>query len=72
MDAEVLRFLAHIDQTRSRMRDALVELDRPAQVALIKTCARGALNELDECERRLVGMLAVVAIFDLVEHWKED
>jgi hypothetical protein len=71
MDAEVLRLMAHIDQTRSQMREALTEIGADNLPRLVKTCARGALTEFDEREQLLVGMLAIVAAFDLLER-KDD
>ena len=65
MDAEVLKLLAHIDQTRSGLRETLAQTPTPEIAALVKRCAAGRLNELDDRERLLVGMLAATCIFDL-------
>ncbi len=67
MDREVQRLLAHADQTRSTMRDTLAAMPAPDKAALIRTCAAGDLAGLDERTALLVGLLAVVAIFDLSE-----
>lgn len=67
MDREVQRLLAHADQTRSTMRDTLAQMPAAEKAALIRTCAAGDLASLDERTALLVGLLAVVAIFDLSE-----
>jgi hypothetical protein len=68
MDAEVLRLRAHIDQTRSTMRDMVrTFLEEEALDQIIKTCAQGRLDEFDERLRLFIGMLAIVAIFNLLE-----
>jgi hypothetical protein len=66
MDAEILRLQSTIDQTRSEMRAIVEGMSGDEQAAVIKTCAAGALNELDERTQLLVGMLAIVAIFNLI------
>jgi hypothetical protein len=65
IDRKVQRMLAHIDQHRCTMREALLELDANARAELVRTCAAGRLDELDEPLRLLVGNLAAAAIFDL-------
>ena len=72
MDNEVMKLLAHLDQTRSEMRDIVKGLANDQAVALIKTCAGGRLDELDEGNRLLVGMLAVVCLFDLRQQKPEE
>jgi hypothetical protein len=67
MDRDVQRLLAHADQTRAAMRDTLAAMPTSEKAALIRTCARGDLAALDERTALLVGLLAVVAIFDLSE-----
>jgi len=67
MDRQVQRLLAHADQTRSMMRDTLAAMPAAEKAALIRTCAAGDLADLDERTALLVGLLAVVAIFDLSE-----
>ncbi len=67
MDRQVQRLLAHADQTRSMMRDMLAAMPAAEKAALIRTCAAGDLADLDERTALLVGLLAVVAIFDLSE-----
>jgi len=71
MDREVQRLLAHADQTRATMRDTLAAMPAREKASLIRTCARGDLAGLDERAALLVGMLAVVAIFDLIEPREE-
>ncbi len=67
MDRDVQRLLAHADQTRATMRDMLAAMPTTEKAALIRTCAAGDLAALDERTALLVGLLAVVAIFDLSE-----
>lgn len=67
MDREVQRLLAHADQARTTMRDTLAAMPTADKAALIRTCAKGDLAALDERTALLVGLLAVVAIFDLSE-----
>ncbi|MCL4197695.1 MAG: hypothetical protein KJZ69_09405 [Phycisphaerales bacterium] len=67
MDRDVQRLLAHADQTRATMRDTLAAMSAGDKAALIRTCARGDLANLDERTALFVGLLAVVAIFDLNE-----
>ena len=65
IDRKVLKMLAHIDQHRSTMRAALLELDANARAQLVRTCAAGCIADLDEPLQLLVGNLAVAAVFDL-------
>ena len=71
MDADILRLKSTLDQTRSEMRAMLkrlhADLGSDGIAAIIKTCASGQLSDFDERIQLAVGMLAVVAIFDLVE-----
>ncbi|MCC6909683.1 MAG: hypothetical protein IT430_17240 [Phycisphaerales bacterium] len=67
MDRDVQRLVAHADQTRATMRDTLAEMPAADKAALIRTCAAGDLTGFDERTALLVGLLAVVAIFDLSE-----
>lgn len=71
MDREAQRLLAHADQTRAAMRDTLGDMIAEETAALIRTCAKGDLAALDERTALLVGMLAIVAIFDLTESREE-
>ncbi len=72
MDREVQRLLAHADQARATMRDTLAAMPASDKAALIRTCAAGDLTGLDERTALLVGLLAVVAIFDLSESRGEE
>lgn len=72
MDGEVLRMLAHIDQTRSELRETLAGIPTAQIAALIKTCAAARFDELDEKHRLLVGLLAVACIFDLRLNTSDD
>jgi hypothetical protein len=71
VDAEILRLKSTIDQTRSEMRFLVKRLHddigADGLASIIKTCAAGRLEEFDERIQLAVGMLAVVAIFDLIE-----
>ena len=67
MNDEVLRLMAHIDQTRSEVRTLLNDLDTAALTSVIKSCARNDFDNLDDATRLLIGMLAIVSIFDLIE-----
>ena len=67
MDREVQRLLAHADQTRAAMRDTLGDMTADEKASVIRTCAKGDLAALDERTALLVGLLAIVAIFDLTE-----
>lgn len=71
MDREVQRLLAHADQARATVRDTLAAMPTAAKAALIRTCAKGDLAGLDERTALLVGLLAVMAIFDLSEARRE-
>lgn len=71
MDRQVQRLLAHADQTRATMRETLAEMPAAEKAALIRTCAAGDLAALGERTALLVGLLAVVAIFDLSESREE-
>jgi hypothetical protein len=65
MDSDVMRLLAHMDQTREEMRSIVRGMPTEQRARLIKTCAAGHLCDFDEQTALLVGMLAVVAIVDL-------
>ena len=71
MDADILRLKSTIDQTRSEMRDLVKrlhdEIGADGIAAIIKSCAAGQLSDFDEPIQLAVGMLAVVALFDLIE-----
>jgi len=71
MDREVLRLLAHADQTRSVMREVLGDLSSDGKAALVRRCAAGDLGSFDERTALLAGVLAIVAIFDLMERKEE-
>jgi hypothetical protein len=71
MDADILRLKSTIDQTRSEMRAVVRRLHddigADGLASIIKTCAAGRLEDFDERIQLVVGMLAVVAIFDLID-----
>jgi predicted RNA-binding Zn-ribbon protein involved in translation (DUF1610 family) len=64
MDREVLKLMAHIDQTRADVRTAIERLPSDDLVELFRDCARGCLVSMDEPLQQLVGMLAAMAIYD--------
>lgn len=67
MDEEIIRMRAHIDQTRAGVERTLRSMP-PADVAsLVKACAGARFDEMNERVRLLVGLLAVVAVFQLLE-----
>ena len=65
MDRELLRLLAHIDQTRADVRTALEGMARDDLVGLFRACTGGRLAGMDEPTVLLVGMLAALAICDI-------
>lgn len=66
-DHESLKLLAHLDQTRSSLRAMIREIPPHELNAMIRTAASGNLHEFDERTGLLVGMLAIVSIFDLLD-----
>jgi lysyl-tRNA synthetase class I len=62
MDREVLKLMAHIDQTRTEVRTALDRMDPDDQIELFRDCAAGRLGGMDERVQQLVGMLAAMTI----------
>ncbi|MCC6680498.1 MAG: hypothetical protein IT445_06305 [Phycisphaeraceae bacterium] len=68
LDPECMKLLAHIDQTRAAVRRTLEhELSKQEVARLVKVCAAGRFDCMDEGTCLLVGLLATVAIFDLFE-----
>lgn len=68
MDREVLKMIAHIDQTRATVSGAIERMDADDLIELFRDCAAGRLDSLDEPARQLAGLLAAMAIYDLCEH----
>jgi len=64
---EILKHLAHVDQTRAHLREVVKGMPRREVVEIIRTAASGKLDEFDERIGLLVGMLAVIAIHMLFE-----
>lgn len=64
---EILKHLAHVDQTRAHLREVVKDIPRVDLVEIIRTAASGKLSEFDERTALLVGMLAVIAIHMLLE-----
>jgi len=64
---EILKHLAHVDQTRAHLRDVVKTMHRGDLVEIIRTAASGKLGAFDERTALLVGMLAVIAIHMLFE-----
>jgi len=67
MDREVLRLMAHIDQTRAEVRSAVENMPPDDLVELFRDCAAGRLAGMDEQTLLLVGMLAAMAIYDICQ-----
>jgi hypothetical protein len=67
MDREVLRLMAHVDQTRAELRTALQRMDVDELVELFRDCTTGSLADMDESVQQLVGMLAAMAIYDICQ-----
>jgi hypothetical protein len=72
MDHEVLKLIAHIDQTRAELRTALDEMDRDDQGQFFRACATGRLADMDEREQLFVGLLAAMAIHDFWQSKKKE
>ncbi len=64
---EILKHLAHVDQTRAHLREVVKDIPHGDLAQIIRTAASGKLEEFDERTALLVGMLAVVAIYMLFE-----
>ncbi|MEZ6193734.1 MAG: hypothetical protein R3C45_21030 [Phycisphaerales bacterium] len=64
---EILKHLAHVDQTRAHLREVIKQIPRSDLVEIIRTAASGKLDAFDERTALLVGMLAVIAIHMLFE-----
>ena len=64
---EILKHMAHVDQTRAHLREVIKQIPRSDLVEIIRTAASGKLSEFDERTALLVGMLAVIAIHMLFE-----
>jgi hypothetical protein len=71
MDREVLKLMAHIDQTRADVRTAIERMPPDDLVQLFRDCTGGRLAGMDEPVQQLVGMLAAMAIYDICQS-RED
>jgi len=71
MDREVLKLMAHMDQTRSTVRSAIKGMAPEDLVELFRDCTAGRLAAMDERCQLLVGLLAAIAIHDLCQN-RED
>jgi hypothetical protein len=75
MDPEVLRLMAHIDQTRAELKAAVLAMPPDDLINLFRDCATGRLAGMDEPTLLRVGMLAAMAIYDICQcrieedHW---
>ncbi len=67
MDREVLKLMAHIDQTRAELRSAVENMPADDLVELFRDCATGRLAGMDEQTMLRVGMLAAMAIHDICQ-----
>lgn len=72
MDREVLKLMAHIDQTRADVRATLERMVADDLVELFRDCTGGRLAGMDEPDQQLVGMLAAMAIYDICQSRDED
>jgi hypothetical protein len=72
MDREVLKLMAHIDQTRGDLRTALERMAPDDLVELFRDCTGGRLAGMDERVQQLVGMLAAMTICDIWQSREED
>lgn len=71
MDREVLKLMAHLDQTRADVRVTLEGMDPDNLIELFRDCMASRLAGMDEPEQQLVGMLAALAIYDLCQSQDE-
>lgn len=72
MDPRVQKLIAHLDQSRSTLREAVEALDTDDVVHLFKDCMSGNIKEFDEAISQMVGMLAAIAIYDLRQVIPDD
>lgn len=72
MDREVLKLMAHIDQTRAELRSALEAMPPDDLVDLFRACATGRLAGMDEATMLRVGMLATMAIHDICQSREDE
>lgn len=72
MDREVLKLMAHIDQTRAEVRSALDSMDPDDLVELFRDCTGGRPAGMDGPVQQLVGMLAAMAICDICQSSNEE
>jgi hypothetical protein len=72
MDREVLKLMAHIDQTRADVRTALERMEPDNLIELFRDCTGGRLAGMDEPIQQLVGMLAAMAIYDICQSQQDS
>lgn len=72
MDREVLKLMAHIDQTRAEVHSAVENMPPDDLVELFRDCAAGRLAGMDHKTLVLVGMLAAMAIYDICQAREDD
>jgi hypothetical protein len=66
MDREMLKLMAHIDQTRAELRTAIETMPPDDLIQLFRDCA-GRWADMDEPTMLRVGMLAAMAIYDICQ-----
>jgi hypothetical protein len=74
MDREVLKLMAHIDQTRAEVRTAIERMPPDDLVQLFRDCTAGRLASyaMDGETMQLVGMLAAMAIYDICQSREDE
>jgi hypothetical protein len=72
MDPEVLRLMAHIDQTRAELRAAVEAMPADDLINLFRDCTTGRLAGMDEPTMLRVGLLAAMAIHDICQSRIEE
>ena len=71
-DPELMKFMAHIDQTRATLWEGLKTIEKDDAREIIRTCAKGELSSFDESVALMVGLLAIVGLLGLIERFKGD
>ncbi len=68
MNKDMMKLMAHIDQSRSEMRDIMKGMSVEEKTELIQQCASGQLSDLDDRVQLMVGVLALITVFEFSEH----
>jgi hypothetical protein len=72
MDPEVLKLMAHIDQTRAELRTAIETMPPDDLIQLFRDCATGRWAGMDEATMARVGLLAAMTIYDICQSRVEE